>query len=199
MSWFRTIGPHVQYFGQWDLFVTGSCRQVFTKWAVSRQNQHNAFATSMDPDQGAHPRSLIRIHAVRLPNLLQVEKLIGNSVDPDQTAHYVGFVRTLVKCVLYFWRRIPFSVTIQGGRLSDHFFQFFICQDGYSLPFRYGLYHIVGIHCAWCILFMVTNRIRSIYYIALGFEIYSSTRTFEEAKQAWRLENLIRQLLQCAQ
>jgi hypothetical protein len=34
-------------------------------WAVSQQNQHNGFATSMDPDQPAHPRSLIRIHAVR--------------------------------------------------------------------------------------------------------------------------------------
>jgi hypothetical protein len=34
-------------------------------WAVSWQNQNNGFATSMDPDQPAHPRSLIRIHAVR--------------------------------------------------------------------------------------------------------------------------------------
>jgi hypothetical protein len=34
-------------------------------WAVSRQNQHNGFVTSMDPDQPAQPRSLIRIHAVR--------------------------------------------------------------------------------------------------------------------------------------
>jgi hypothetical protein len=40
----------------------------------------------MDPDQPAHPRSLIRIHAVRLPTLLQVEKLIVNSMDPSQTA-----------------------------------------------------------------------------------------------------------------
>jgi hypothetical protein len=32
----------------------------------------------MDPDQPAHPRSLFRIHAVRLPTLLQVEKLIAN-------------------------------------------------------------------------------------------------------------------------
>jgi hypothetical protein len=40
----------------------------------------------MDPDQPAHPRSLIRIDAVRLPTLLQVEKLIANSMDPDQTA-----------------------------------------------------------------------------------------------------------------
>jgi hypothetical protein len=40
----------------------------------------------MDPDQPAHPRSLIRINAVRLLTLLQVEKLIANSMDPDQTA-----------------------------------------------------------------------------------------------------------------
>jgi hypothetical protein len=37
----------------------------------------------MDPDQPAH---LIRIHAVRLQTLLQVEKLIANSMDTDQTA-----------------------------------------------------------------------------------------------------------------
>jgi hypothetical protein len=30
--------------------------------------------------------SQIRIHTVRLPNLLQVEKLIANSIDPDQIA-----------------------------------------------------------------------------------------------------------------
>jgi hypothetical protein len=46
------------------------------KWAASRQNQHSVFGTSMDPDQPAHP----------LPTLLQVEKLIANSIDPDQTA-----------------------------------------------------------------------------------------------------------------
>jgi hypothetical protein len=40
----------------------------------------------MDPDQPAHLHSLIKIHAVRLPTLLQVEKLIANSMDPDQTA-----------------------------------------------------------------------------------------------------------------
>jgi hypothetical protein len=40
----------------------------------------------MDPDQPAHSRSLIRIHAVRLQTLLQVDKLIANSMDPDQTA-----------------------------------------------------------------------------------------------------------------
>jgi hypothetical protein len=57
----------------------------FYKWAMSRQNQHNGFATSMDPYEPAHPRSLIRIHAVRLQTLKQVEKLIANSMDPDQT------------------------------------------------------------------------------------------------------------------
>jgi hypothetical protein len=57
----------------------------------------------MDPDQPALLRSLIRIHAVRLSTLLQVGKLIANSIDPDQTAqagldpcwsqtHNVGFV-----------------------------------------------------------------------------------------------------------
>jgi hypothetical protein len=40
----------------------------------------------MDPDQPAHPHSLIRIHAVCLQTLLQIEKLIVNSMDPDQTA-----------------------------------------------------------------------------------------------------------------
>jgi hypothetical protein len=32
---------------------------------VPWQNQHNGFATSMDPDQPAHLGSLIKIHAVR--------------------------------------------------------------------------------------------------------------------------------------
>jgi hypothetical protein len=40
----------------------------------------------MDPDQPAHPRSLIMIHAVRLQTLLQIVKLITNIMDPDQTA-----------------------------------------------------------------------------------------------------------------
>jgi hypothetical protein len=44
-------------------------------WAVSRQNQHNGFATSMDPDQPAHPRSLIRIHAVRYQFLYLLQGL----------------------------------------------------------------------------------------------------------------------------
>jgi hypothetical protein len=36
------------------------------KWAVSRKNQHTAFATSTDPDQPAYPHYLIRIHAVAI-------------------------------------------------------------------------------------------------------------------------------------
>jgi hypothetical protein len=53
------------------------------KWAAPWQNQHNGFATSMDTDQ---PAQFAWIHAVCLPTLLQVEKLIANSMDPDQTA-----------------------------------------------------------------------------------------------------------------
>jgi hypothetical protein len=46
----------------------------------------------MDPDQPAHPRSLIRINSVRLSTLLQVEKLTTNSMDPDQTARMCRLV-----------------------------------------------------------------------------------------------------------
>jgi hypothetical protein len=46
----------------------------------------------MDPDQPARPRSLIKIHAVRLPTLLQIGKLIANSMDPDQTARMLRLV-----------------------------------------------------------------------------------------------------------
>jgi hypothetical protein len=59
----------------------------------------------MDPDQPAHPRSLIRIHAVRYQFLYLL-----NSMDPDQTArmrrliwihagrkHNVGFVMARLK------------------------------------------------------------------------------------------------------
>jgi hypothetical protein len=46
----------------------------------------------MDPDQPVHPRSLVRIRAVRLSTLLQVDNVIANSMDPDQTAR----MRTLV-------------------------------------------------------------------------------------------------------
>jgi hypothetical protein len=56
----------------------------------------------MDPDQPARMRSLIKIHAVRLPTLLQVDKLIADTqadLDPcwSQT-HYVGFVVTRLIC-----------------------------------------------------------------------------------------------------
>jgi hypothetical protein len=37
----------------------------------------------MDLDQPAQLRSLIKIHAVPLPTLLQVQKLMANSMDPD--------------------------------------------------------------------------------------------------------------------
>jgi hypothetical protein len=65
-------------------------------WAASRQNQHSAFATSMDQDQLSHPHRLIRIHAVRLLSLLQVEKLVANSIEPDQTGR--KFVVTRLIC-----------------------------------------------------------------------------------------------------
>jgi hypothetical protein len=61
----------------------------------------------MDPDQHAHLRSLIRIHAVRLQTLFQVEKLKGNSMDPDQTARihrlcwiHAGLKRTVLVLLL---------------------------------------------------------------------------------------------------
>jgi hypothetical protein len=56
----------------------------------------------MDPDQPAHPRSLIRIHAVRLPTLLQVAKLIANTMDPDQTAgmHRLIWIHTGLKHIM---------------------------------------------------------------------------------------------------
>jgi hypothetical protein len=63
----------------------------------------------MDPEQHAHPRSLIRIHAVRLQTLLQEEQLIVNNMAPDQTArtHYVGFVMAQL---IYF---IKFEIDIK--------------------------------------------------------------------------------------
>jgi hypothetical protein len=69
-----------------------------SNWAVPWENQHNAFATSTDPDQPAHLRSLIRIHDVHLQILLQVEKLIANSMDPDQTARRRRLVKIHVGC-----------------------------------------------------------------------------------------------------
>jgi hypothetical protein len=59
---------------------------------ATKKPTYSAFATSIDPNQPAHPRSLIRIHAVRLQTPIQVRKLLANSIDPDQTAR----VRRLV-------------------------------------------------------------------------------------------------------
>jgi hypothetical protein len=75
------------------------------KWAASRQNQHSAFVTSMDPDQPAHPRRLIRIHAqfaISFSTCYRVCKrtawiLIRLDTCWSQT-HYVGFVVTWLKC-----------------------------------------------------------------------------------------------------
>jgi hypothetical protein len=60
--------------------------------AASRQNQHSAFATSMDQEQLGHPRILIRIHTVRLPTLLQVEKLMAKLDQCWSQTHYIGSV-----------------------------------------------------------------------------------------------------------
>jgi hypothetical protein len=74
------------YLNSYVLIVSLLKTYIIFIWAASRQNQRNVLATSMDPDQPAHPCSLIRINVVRLQTLLQVEKLIANSKDPDQTA-----------------------------------------------------------------------------------------------------------------
>jgi hypothetical protein len=77
-------------------------------WAASRQNQHNGFATSMDPDQPAYSCSLIRTHADSLSVCLLVIGSVSEQhgfwldcadaqscMDPcwSQT-HYFGFVVT---------------------------------------------------------------------------------------------------------
>jgi hypothetical protein len=75
----------------------------------------------MDPDQPAHPR---RIHAVRLQTLLQVEKLIANSMDPDQTGlgpcwsqtHYVGFVVT--RLISFSYKEICIVMLIHPSAMS---------------------------------------------------------------------------------
>jgi Co/Zn/Cd efflux system component len=104
-------------------------------WAASLQNQHNGFATSMDPDQPSHPHSLIRIHVVRLQTLLQVEKLIANSMDPDQTARMRRLVwihagRKRITLVLS-WHGSYVMICIiyhfSLGLISDSFHMFFDC------------------------------------------------------------------------
>jgi hypothetical protein len=60
----------------------------------------------MDPDQHAHARSrLIRIHAVRLQTLYQVEKLIANSMDPDQTGSIINKVYFYLFYNRFVWKR----------------------------------------------------------------------------------------------
>jgi hypothetical protein len=57
----------------------------------------------MGPDQPAHLLILIRIHAVRLQTLLQVEKLIVNIMDPDQTVWMRRLVWTMLVANALFW------------------------------------------------------------------------------------------------
>jgi hypothetical protein len=77
--------------------------KIKSEYEPHQDKTNSAFATSMDPDQPAHPPSVIRIHVVRLPTLLQVEKLIVNSMNPDQTVQmcrlvwiYAGGKRTML-------------------------------------------------------------------------------------------------------
>jgi hypothetical protein len=65
----------------------------------------------MDPDQPAHSRSLIWICAVRLETLLQVEKMIANNMDPDQT------VRMLVANALPWFCRDAAHLSLKGWSL----------------------------------------------------------------------------------
>jgi hypothetical protein len=86
----------------------------------------------MYPDQHAHPRSLIRIHAFRLQTLLQVEKLIANIMDPDQTARmrrlvwtHAGRKRTMFvsswpgSIIIWFESQFNKSHTFKLKSLSD--------------------------------------------------------------------------------
>jgi hypothetical protein len=52
-----------RWFGKLDNELRSAiCTFCSSYMSSSRQNQHNGFATSRDPDKPAHPRSLIRIH-----------------------------------------------------------------------------------------------------------------------------------------
>jgi hypothetical protein len=46
----------------------------------------------MDPDQPAHPRSLVSIHAVCYHFLYLLQGLQANSMDPDQAARMLRLV-----------------------------------------------------------------------------------------------------------
>jgi hypothetical protein len=72
-------------------------RKEMSLW---RQNQHSEFAPSMDPDQPAHPLSLIRIHAVSEQHGSWsdcADAQAGRDQCWSQT-HNVGFVVTQLKC-----------------------------------------------------------------------------------------------------
>jgi hypothetical protein len=56
----------------------------------------------MDPDQPVHLCSLIRIHVVPLPTLLQVEKIIANSMDFDQTAQMRRLIWMVANALCWF-------------------------------------------------------------------------------------------------
>jgi hypothetical protein len=86
----------------------------------------------MDSDQPAHPRSLIRIHAVRLQTLLQVEKLIATSMDPDQTVQMRRLVwihaghKPIMLVLLwrgsfcFIWQRSQGWVVCLYGKCTNH-------------------------------------------------------------------------------
>jgi ABC-type thiamine transport system ATPase subunit len=78
-----------------------------------------------------HRRSLIRIHTVRLPTLLQVE--IANSMDPDLTARMRRLVwihagRKLITLVLLWHGSYQLQVSVQFT---------FYAYSGYSVYHNY--------------------------------------------------------------
>jgi hypothetical protein len=82
----------------------------------------------MDPDQPAHPRSLIRIHAVRLPTHLQEEKLVANSMDIDQIAR----MRRLVW--IHAGRKPIMLVLSLRAHICKHIFVSFVFKNAFLYP-----------------------------------------------------------------
>jgi hypothetical protein len=113
----------------------------FFIWAASWQKQHSAFATSMDPDQPVHPRSLIRIHAVCLPTLLTSRETDSKQhgswsdcadaqagLDPCWSQmHYVAFVMTRLNFVSQ-RTRVLGDMSFQIFRTQFCTLMHFICQ-----------------------------------------------------------------------
>jgi hypothetical protein len=60
----------------------------------------------MDPDQPGPPRSLIRIHAVRLQTLLQVDKLVANNIEQHQTARRLHITYVHIHCEHHLSRQV---------------------------------------------------------------------------------------------